>query len=193
MRRAKLIVPLVVASWSFACTDIGEFLSVLNELHDLGILVGEDELPEEMTFVVQNRALFVQSDDQELADVLPGTTIDELSGLAGCFGAFDVFEGGLLSIENFEVYVFDPATDKLEFQVWQGGVLLVHDMQFTVTGPDRIRVLSQAGDEATALMTLSDDEMKIARITADGNTLDGEAGDPDDPRVALVFSSFPCP
>lgn len=152
--------------------------------------------PPALSYVLEHREKFAQTHDSQTAGLVPGTARDDLDGLSGCFGAYSIWSSGLLSLPDAEVYTFDASTGELQYMVWQAGVVAGHSAAFELAGNDRIKVTRQIGGEtwtADALVTLDGDEMRIAYIAADGNQLDGEAGEPDDPRVALVFRRFDCP
>ncbi len=152
--------------------------------------------PPELSYVLEHRDDFAQTEDLQTAGLTPGTVRDGLEGLSGCFGAYSIWSDGLLSLPDAEVYTFDVATGEMRYTVWQAGVVAGYSATFELAGNDRIRVTRQIGGEtwtADALVTLDGDEMRIACIAADGNQLDGEAGEPDDPRVTLVFRRFECP
>ena len=152
--------------------------------------------PPALSYVLEHREDFAQTDDLQTAGLVPGTVRDDLDGLSGCFGAYSIWSDGLFSLPDAEVYTFDASTGEMQYMVWQAGVVAGHGATFEVAGSDRIQVTRQIGGEtwtADALMTLDGDQMRIAYIAADGNELDGEVGEPDDPRVALVFRRFECP
>ncbi len=150
----------------------------------------------ELRYVLSHQEQFAQTDELRTAGLAPGTVRDDLAGLSGCFGAYSIWNAPFLSVPNAEVYVFDATTGEMQYMVWQAGLVAGHDAAFETLGNDHIVVTRQIDGEAQAveaLVTLDGDEMRIAYNAADGNDLDGELGEPDDPRVAMVFRRFVCP
>ena len=183
---------------------------------NLPTIVLPNELLPEIEYVMDNRSDFVQDADDLLADVVAGEVRDPLANLDGCWGAFDVFLLGdeasvSFSLDDFEFYEFDSATQYFEYQVLQDGTLfpfgrivafVSHRGTFEIAGTDSITVTKTVGtanDPTTgdlfelpfepeqvteAHVTVSGDQMKIRGIYDD---------EEDDQRTELVFRRFDCP
>lgn len=151
--------------------------------------------PPALQFVADHGHEFRQRADDPLKDVAPGTIRDDISGLSGCYGASYLADFLGIPFLGYEVYQFDAAAGEMRYYVMQAGSSLDWSAKFEVAGADRIMVTRTGGDAGTvaALITLDGDHMRIANVAQDGNTLDGEIGDPDDQRVKLVFRRFACP
>jgi hypothetical protein len=89
------------------------------------------DVPGEVTFVVQNRATFTQQPDNAFAQVEPGTLVDALSNLNGCYGVYYVLAAdgkdpqvpaGTPVLDAYELYSFDPATGAAKFQLYEHAV-----------------------------------------------------------------------
>ena len=73
----------------------------------------------ELNYVLEHREEFAQSDGLQIAGLLPGTVRDDLDGLAGCFGAYSVFEEEwFFPLPDAEAYVFDPSSGEMQYMVW---------------------------------------------------------------------------
>ncbi len=181
-------------------------------------IVLPNELLPEIEYVMDNQSDFVQDADDPLADVVAGEVRDPLANLDGCWGAFDVFLLGdespvSFTLDDFEFYKFNSATQYFEYQVLQDGPLfpfgrlvafVSHRGTFEIADVDRITVTITAatmndpgtgdlierpfelalGGEAEAYLTVSGDRMKITGIYDDEH---------DDQRAQLVFRKFDCP
>ncbi len=179
-------------------------------------IVLPNELLPEIEHVMANQADFAQDADHPLADVVAGEVRDPLANLDGCWGAFDVFlfggEGSSVSftLDDFEFYEFDSATQYFEYQVLQDGTLspfgrmvafVSHRGTFEITHADRITgtmTAASSNDPTTGdltdlpveseltseiYVTVSGDRMKIRPVN----------GEEDDQRTRLVFRRFDCP
>lgn len=83
--QAKLIVLLGLALTLAGCNDT---LSLLPLLYST-------EPPPELQFVIDHEERFITGEEHPLKDVIPGTPLDELSGLTGCWGSVGPLPGSL--------------------------------------------------------------------------------------------------
>lgn len=78
-----------------------------------GTLVISSELPAQLQAVIDDPAAFSAEPDDPLAAVDPGTLIDDLDGLTGCWGVYSegaASDQGVLYNAFYEVYQFDAAS-----------------------------------------------------------------------------------
>lgn len=190
MRRRRSFPRAVVASASIALLTQGCGSVLLPA-------VTPPESSPEIQHLMQHRESFAQSDGDPLVHTAPGTIVDDLSRLDGCFGAYHQFMLLGVPLEGFEVYAFEPDTGHLRYQVLDGPAYAEFELAYSVTGPDRIsirRVLSNGQEKVVdALVTLSGSRLKIAYLSDGGEPLDGTSGETNDSRAGLVFKRFGCP
>ncbi len=79
------------------------------------------DIPSEIQYVLDNPTVFAQSADDPMVDTAPGTVVDEMSTLDGCWGATGVFtqEGNNPEVTNSEAYHFDSAAGTINWQIYQ--------------------------------------------------------------------------
>jgi hypothetical protein len=117
-----------------------------------------DRIPEGITLMQEDPARFEQTADHPLLSVPSGTVVDDLAGLAGCWGAYKTRSSyeDMYGVEpcmdhngEFELYHFDFETGCLTItQLIRGvlndvsgyDVLTEKRMDFVISGPDRITV-----------------------------------------------------
>lgn len=114
------------------------------------------ELPSEINYVIDNRDLFATGPDEAFAEVEPGTVIDALGGLSGCWGSYyrltangslgDIPAGTPL-LDSYEQYRFDAETGTVKYQVYQRTVFASHsifavvDVRFAILDESRIEIV----------------------------------------------------
>lgn len=96
--------------------------------------------PPALSYVLEHREEFAQTEDSLTAALVPGTVRDDLDGLSGCFGAYSIWSSGLLSLPDAEAYTFDTSTGQMRYMVWQAGVVAGHSAAFEPADKDRIKV-----------------------------------------------------
>ncbi len=92
------------------------------------------DLPDELTTVVEAKATFAQDEADPLTAVAGGTIVDDLDGLTGCWGTFATIEieadppqvedesvAALLPdsypFDDYEVFVFDTETGEMKWLI----------------------------------------------------------------------------
>jgi hypothetical protein len=172
------------------------------------------QLPAELQLVADDPNTFAAPQDDPLADLTPGTAVDDLSGLTGCWGSFEPAEyslGGAPTGPIYEVYQFDAddgtvsrwvstpaflvippvvAIDAGTFSILGEGQIEIHTTRYTVidmrTGLGReFTDLPEAAATAEKLVTLSGDQLLIAVPYY----VDEATGEP----LGRIFSRFDCP
>jgi hypothetical protein len=173
-----------------------------------GTLVISTELPAELQAVIDAPDAFSADPNDPLAAVVPGTLIDDLGGLTGCWGnCSDGFPYAVV----YEVYQFDAETGLANRWVLTPGwmfipsVIVVDEGTFEVVDTGRIEItldrytlscaITGLGQQFTdlpaeiavieKLVTLSGDEL----LLASPYYVDEETGDP----LGRVFIRFGCP
>ncbi len=121
------------------------------------------EIPPELEYVMQNKTAFAQDPEEPLADVVGGEVRDDLSGLNGCWGAFNERPAeplnspgdapsfvadalpASLTLSDYMVFVFDEANQQMHEMMYSrdvsgygavevfGGPFIVTDNQVTMT------------------------------------------------------------
>ena len=179
-----------------------------------GVLVISTELPAELQTVIDDPAAFSADPDDPLAAVVPGTLIDDLDGLTGCwgnYGAGEVSDQGVPYGVFYEAYQFDAETGLANRWVltpsWMfiPSMVVVDEGTYEVVETGRIEItlerytLTDAaiglGRQFTdppieiavieKLVTLSGDEL----LLASPDYVDEETGD----ALGRVFMRFDCP
>lgn len=115
------------------------------------------DLPEEIQYVVSNEDSFAQNESGPLADTEPGTVIDDLAGIDGCWGAYRIRgEGGGLQDnlshdltwqnEVYAAYRFDVSAGRGTFQQYTRATVLgvigasIDTFTFAIAEEDRIDI-----------------------------------------------------
>ena len=96
----------------------------------------QGSLPAPLDWVMQHKETFGQGDDP-FGGAAPGTVMDDLSGLTGCWGSYeleDPFPGAVPPIGIYEVYHFDDATKQFTRWVYTDGVLMMPAIYATDSG-----------------------------------------------------------
>jgi hypothetical protein len=179
-----------------------------------GVPTSATGLPAALQAIVDDPNSFAPSPEDPLADVTPGTVIDDLSGLTGCWGWF---EQALCPLSGrpltafYEVYRFGTDSGTVSRWVYTSGVaaippvVTVDEGGFTVIGDGRIEIQldrytiidmrTGIGREFTELpeeigtleklITLAGDQLLIA----DPSYVDEGTGQP----AGRIFTRFDCP
>lgn len=172
------------------------------------------QLPPELQIVVDDPNGFTAQPDDPLADVTPGTLIDDLSGLTGCWGAFEEAEyslGGTPLTAFYEVYQFDADAGTADRWVFTLGFFLVPPVVAVDEGTfsilddgrieirvDRYTVVDMRTGVGRQFSDLPDVIAVLEKlVTLDGDQvliavpyyLDEETGEP----LGQIFKRFDCP
>ncbi|MFQ5806712.1 MAG: hypothetical protein ACE5I3_09705 [Phycisphaerae bacterium] len=171
-------------------------------------------LPAELQVVIDDPNSFAASPDDPLAALTPGTAVDDLSGLTGCWGWFEEAQyslGGSPPTVFYEVYQFDADVGTANRWVFTPTFLLIPPLvavdegSFSVSDQGRIEirldhytiidVRTGSGREFTdlpdavaifeKLITLSGDQLLIGGPFL----VDEETGEP----IGRIFTRFDCP
>jgi len=133
----------------------GFFLGCVQPPADQAGRVPPTELPAEVKFVLDNRGAFVTPPDNRLATVEPGTALDSLSTLDGCWGTYyrlladgsqAAIPAGTPLVDSYESYHFDRATGAAKFQIYQqaiagaASVFVAYEGHFVVLDQGRLRL-----------------------------------------------------
>lgn len=165
---------------------------------------GADVDPPPLAFVVANEAMFAAPDSAEVAAVEPGTPMDTLSGLTGCWGDAELNLSAELPVRAYFALVLDPAAGTITEWVRQepfGMFTIVSGEAGTFAVADGNRLAGdlavvidlQTGqvDESTRrsfvwLATLAGDVLKLR--------LDGDSP-PGEQRAenVVTYRRFTCP
>jgi len=166
-------------------------------------------LPAELQVVVDDPNTFAPPPEDPLAGVAPGTVVDDLSNLTGCWGWFEEAAGPVAAF--YEAYQFDADGGTVSRWVFTPGLLLIPPVialdegSFAAVGGGRIEIQldrytiidmrTGIGREFTELpeeigtleklVTLAGDQLLIA----DPSYIDQETGQP----VGRIFTRFDCP
>lgn len=98
-----------------------------------GFTFVEPELPADVKFVYENAERFIATSDGPLSDVTPGTVIEPLDALNGCWGIarpsnnVNVPYTDIKSVDAFDVMHFDAATQEI-IHTWK-----IHDLGGLIT------------------------------------------------------------
>jgi len=137
------------------------------------------DLPSELAEVQANRMLFLQPDDDPLLEVEPGTVIDDLTGLQGCwaFTAEGTSDEGSFEAAQFIRFDFDAG--KVVRQILGRNDLIafvLEDVYVLEPGssPDAVTLdlLEASADESSPLLE------RLAAITPNSGSLGDGAADP---------------
>lgn len=104
-----------------------------------GCAVPTIDLPPEITEVEANRTLFFTPEDDPLLDVEPGTIIDELDGLHGCWGfaAQASTDSGFYDLFEFIRFDFEAGTAARQILLQNPLIItLVQDNYTVSSGPE---------------------------------------------------------
>jgi hypothetical protein len=150
--QAKLTVLFGLALTVAGCDDTLSLLPLLLS----------SEPPPELQFVVDHEERFIAGEDHPLKDIIPGTPLDELRGLTGCWGSVFPLPGSLNTMlgefhyTGYGVYRFDveagTATQYILLMIddsplpWGG---LVEDLELLDNG--RIMLTSRESQWANGL------------------------------------------
>ena len=174
-------------------------------------------LPNELEPVLANRNAFAADSGGALENVEPGTAIDPLSNLDGCWATYYTYTAeandnsvpaGTPLVDAFEVYRFNAQSGQVEYQIYQeavSGTLAIfaaYEGSYTVLDESRINVtweqLSYSDPETGEIGTqdLSNQEEASGGellVTLSGNELrlPGEAGGAEE--TSRVFYRYDCP
>ncbi len=170
------------------------------------------DLPAELRFVTENRSRFVEDPNDPLFELPPGTIVDDLSLLDGCWAAAlpaDVAVDGEPLLTLYFVYRFDAESGTFTSWIYQrdafgrfftlasgdSGTFVVEDgnrIVFTVQqtmgyDPETGEFLTAepARDRFEELATLSGDRLRLHFGAADR--------EPVDPGDDQVYTRFDCP
>jgi hypothetical protein len=185
--------------------------------------VSELEIPPELQFVLDNPAQFISPADDPMETVAPGTVIDDLAELDGCWGLM-LTEGEEVEMHLalVAVYRFDRATGR--YSAWTtigreaGGiwptmpVISLEEGTFEVAGPALLRLKTEKSyanvDPVTGQLTRDLREQPIdsdnpaweqsGLATLDGDRLlfflgDETAADVDLTEERPIHYRFACP
>jgi hypothetical protein len=171
------------------------------------------ELSPELSFVIANKQQFDTQGVQVFAGVVPGTLVDPLEGLTGCWGFYErqqPFGEAVSPVEVFEAYHFDAATGEVERWVLTTSFLIVPEIYawdqgtYTVADDGRLLVTIEsyliadrtAGQAriSTNLPPAFRDVTKFVTLSGD-NALIAGTSDTDEtvPSDGFVFRRFDCP
>jgi hypothetical protein len=179
-----------------------------------GIPTTLTETPAELQAVINDPNAFVPPSDDPLADVTPGTVVDDLSNLTGCWGWFEAATyspSGSPLTTFYEVCQFDADIGTADRWVFTPSFLLIPPIlavdqgSFSVVDDGRIEIRldhytvidmrTGIGREFTdlpeqiavfeRLVTLDGDQLLIA----DPYYVDEETGEP----IGRIFTRFDCP
>lgn len=162
--------------------------------------------PPVIAYVLDHADEFAVSDDP-LAAVEPGTALDDLAGLSGCWGSYerqDWFQGQLPAFESWEAYHFDAAAGRLVRWVvtanwlFMPGAFSISEETYTIAEGGRLRLQSdrytiydlRTGEGRTATPSGAFDELEV-RVTLAGDRL--LLADPENRPAGRVFRRFACP
>ena len=76
----------------------------------------EEDIPAPLAFVAGNEGMFTPSGDDPLANVAPGTVIDDLSQLDGCWGLSQPEPSAEIPVELHQAHIFDRESG--EYALW---------------------------------------------------------------------------
>jgi hypothetical protein len=174
-----------------------------------GVPASLTELPAELQVVVDDPSSFAQAPGDPLASVAPGTVVDDLGGLTGCWGWYEEAAGPLVAF--YEVYQFDAGNGTVSRWVFTPGFLLIPSLfaldqgSFTALDDGRIEIQldhytiiemrTGIGREFTELPAEIGTAEKL--VTLDGDQLliavpyyvDEQTGEP----AGRIFTRFGCP
>ena len=205
-----------------AIMPVGLLLGVLTSACDMSMTPVEDvQVPAVAQYVLDRTPDFVAGDDHPLNAVEPGTVIDDLHTLDGCWAA--VLTDGELdtSLAFYIVYHFDAQSGRLTRWSFLGQektrtlwpllpIITAEEGPFEVTGDanvqftvDRILVNTDAAGNLTADLREAplDPTARVTRpalITLDGQTMLWFIGDEspeevDESQERPIFRRFDCP
>jgi len=171
------------------------------------------QLPSELQIVVDDPNDFTPPADDPLANLTPGTAVDDLSNLTGCWGWFEAAEPavGGPATGFYEVYQFDADAGIANRWVFTPPFLAIPPIVATDEGSftphddgrieirlDRYTIIDMRTGLGWEFTELPDDIAVFDRlVTLDGDQLlvgdpayvDEETGEP----IGRIFARFDCP
>jgi len=137
------------------------------------------DVPAQVTEVEANRMLFLQPEDDPLLDIEPGTVVDDLAKLQGCWGVFVQQQTTSGPFEGFEFLRFDFEAGELLRQILIRNPLAASVTQDVFTLERGVRddtlsldLLEASGDFSSPLFDL------FAIFTPNSGSASGAVSDP---------------
>ncbi len=193
LRVAATYVVTALCCFGGACTAIDWSAVVTTLLTPEELEAGFEALESlepELAFVVDNRELFAYDGSEPLYNLPPGTVMDDISDLDGCWGTALFTKSNFGDRPLFALYFvhkFDAATG--EYTIWilgdQLGLVSPYEDAGTFSVEDERRIETRTFDTKSYLVTRQGDQMRLRFGPVDRDPVD--RGDDE------LYTRFDCP